>query len=1514
LLRKLCSSIAIVLICIPNLVKSQNSTFAQLNGTPLNTSGWNLIGAAKVTNVTGSGNGELLLSPNQANTSGGIFFSQPINISQCAQWTAEFDYRIFDGTGGEGLAFCYLDAIPTSLPNGSTLGIPSNANGLKICIDPHNDCDNLLTPKLEVKWGVGYSECSAFGSTVSNIRNILSSARSNGYVHIKVTYASGKIRIFFGASAFEPFGSNGVAPAPMNFNGYFGFVASTGSLTDNESVKNVVITSQSPPSNAGTKGTICPGQPLQIGGANNASYVYSWLPSTGLNNTTISNPVASPDNTTGALLPITYYVKTAYATSPGCTSVDSVVVSVKPKPLIDFTVPVICMPSGKAAIQNNTVINDGTQSQITYSWTFGDGGSSTQTNPVYTYKNTGTYTIDLKAAASDGCTNDFSKTVTINPQAKATLNTLAEYCQDSSLNFTGSINSTLSVQKWHWSFGDNTTDSVQNPVHKFATPQTYTVNLYATTTDGCNSDTAKASVVIDALPVANFTSSGLACANQAFTFTDQSTPIIGSLSGWNWIFDDSTYAATQNASHSFLTPGTHAVGLIVKNSKNCLSKELIKNIVINPTPVASFATSSTGCSNTTTIFSDSTTISAGGNLATAVYTWTFGDNGTSSLHSPTHAYATPGTYPVKLSVNYNGCIDDTTETIVIASQPKISITALNEYCQDSTMLFGGTINGYTVKNWNWSFGDNTTDTLQNTQHKYATAKTYTVSLYAITTAGCSSDTAKVNVLVDPLPVANFTSVGLACANQAFTFTDQSTSTAGTITGWKWLFDDSTSAISQTASHAFATDGTHPVTLTVQSSKNCLSKAVVKNVVINPTPVANFATSAARCINTATAFTDSSTISTGNSLSNAGYTWSFGDNSSSTQKSPSHTYTSSGTYSVKLSVNYNGCIDDTIKTVTIAAQPKAGINALSEYCQDSTLSLAGTVSAGNTAQTWRWDFGDNTTDTVQNTTHKYSTAKSYSVSLYAVTTNGCNTDTVKTTVLIDPLPVADFSFAGLACANQVINLTDQSTTQNASVTGWSWLFDDSTKAGTKTTTHQFATDGVHPVQLQVQNSKGCISKAVVKNVTINPTPVVNFTAPPVCLNTQSSFINTSTISDHSENTFIYQWTFGDGGVASQQNPTHLYSNTGNYDVQLIVTSGNGCKDSATNQITVSNFPTVNFSVLNNNDCSNTPLQIQDQSSVAGGTISALTIVWNNPGKDSSSYSNPAANTTYNHTYTSFGSPATQQVNILVRAYSSGGCSAYKTTAVTLLASPSLSFNKLPVYCANISTQQLLNEAKDNSALSGTGFYSGDGVNNDYFTPSVAGAGNHTITYHYTLSNSCTDSISAVMRVGIIPTVSGGPEVDVLQGGEGVLQGSANGGDDFTYLWTPGMALNDNTDLQPTVTPVSDTYYQLKATNGDGCFDTAGVWVRIVKMPVVPNAFSPNGDGINDTWQIQYLNSYPDCDVAVFNRYGQMVFHSVGYKTPWNGTTSGSPLPVGTYYYIITTKLLSKPLSGSITIIR
>lgn len=190
--------------------------------------------------------------------------------------------------------------------------------------------------------------------------------------------------------------------------------------------------------------------------------------------------------------------------------------------------------------------------------------------------------------------------------------------------------------------------------------------------------------------------------------------------------------------------------------------------------------------------------------------------------------------------------------------------------------------------------------------------------------------------------------------------------------------------------------------------------------------------------------------------------------------------------------------------------------------------------------------------------------------------------------------------------------------------------------------------------------------------------------------------------------------------------------------------------------------------------------------------------------------------------------------------------------------------------------------------------------------------------YVISPSGCISDTAHKTVTIQPgiTVNAGPDREIYLGETITLQPTFTG-NDSAYQWTPDLYLSNNKLRNPVVTGVDDVTYTITVTGKGGCTASDSVFIKVNKTPReirIPNVFTPNGDGINDEWTIQFLNTYADCRVIVFNRYGQEVFKSTGYPWAWNGTSKGKVLPAATYYYVIEIPGKEKPLKGFVTIIR
>ena len=378
---------------------SQTFVFAQLTGSPnLNTAGWNLTGNAYSGDTGGDADAspnELILTNAAGNQSGGVFYGTPINPLICSKWTVEFDYRIWGGSAADGLAFCFLDVPPTGFVSGGGVGIPGTANGLKVILDTwDNGCG--ANPEVQIYSGVGYNECIAGIVKLTNAGNNLNFIRSNAYQPVKITYVNGVVTLFINNIQYL------TANFPINFSGYMGFTASTGGATDQQSIRNAIIYTDQATSNAGADVSFCDGFSAAIGTAPNTNFVYSWSPTTGLDNPNTANPMVSLPNNGNTTLTQTYTVSTSLASNPGvCPTTDQVIVSVYPNLTTNLT----------ASICNGD--------------TYGFNGQNLTT--------TGNYTANL--LTSHGCDSIVNLNLSVFPIFNTAIDTAI--CQGSSLLIGG---------------------------------------------------------------------------------------------------------------------------------------------------------------------------------------------------------------------------------------------------------------------------------------------------------------------------------------------------------------------------------------------------------------------------------------------------------------------------------------------------------------------------------------------------------------------------------------------------------------------------------------------------------------------------------------------------------------------------------------------------------------------------------------------------------------------------------------------------------------------------------------------------------------------------------------------------------------------------------------------------------------------------------------------------------------------------------------------------------------------
>ena len=188
---------------------------------------------------------------------------------------------------------------------------------------------------------------------------------------------------------------------------------------------------------------------------------------------------------------------------------------------------------------------------------------------------------------------------------------------------------------------------------------------------------------------------------------------------------------------------------------------------------------------------------------------------------------------------------------------------------------------------------------------------------------------------------------------------------------------------------------------------------------------------------------------------------------------------------------------------------------------------------------------------------------------------------------------------------------------------------------------------------------------------------------------------------------------------------------------------------------------------------------------------------------------------------------------------------------------------------------------------------------------------TTTYHVVVldNNGCTTNDSVLVSVDALPNITTSGNTSICAGTPVTLSAAGT----TNYQWNDGLG-NTNSIV---VSPTENTTYTVTGIDANGCESTEAINVSIITAGClnIPSAFTPNGDGQNDVWNITGLIDYPDIKVAVYNRWGSEVYNSeVGYPSPWDGTYNGGLLPAATYYYVIELGNGFDNITGTINTIR
>lgn len=512
------------------------------------------------------------------------------------------------------------------------------------------------------------------------------------------------------------------------------------------------------------------------------------------------------------------------------------------------------------------------------------------------------------------------------------------------------------------------------------------------------------------------------------------------------------------------------------------------------------------------------------------------------------------------------------------------------------------------------------------------------------------------------------------------------------------------------------------------------------------------------------------------------------------------------------------------------------------------------------------------------------------------------------------PTASFQVPASICVGDCINPTDLST--GTSISAWNWTF---TGAATPNSSVQnptnicYNTAGSYNITLEVTDANGTDDTTITVNVTACSGAHASFSTSnyTICKGDCIDFTDLSTGSNIS----AWNWTFAgaDTPNSTTQNPTNIcYNTAGTFNVTLEITDDNGTDDT-TIAVTVNDCssPNADFTTASFKICNGDCIGYTDQST--GSNISAWN--WTFDG------ASPATSTNQNPTNICYPTPGTYNITLEITDDNGTDTKTYQILVDNCGTPTGPPIAAFTVDTLTVCQGDCISFTDQSSGNPNAWVWQFEGANVSSSTeqnPSgICFDSTGTFNVKLTVSNANgTDQISNPIVVMPAPTITGTGDTLIKVGGTAVL--NATPGDPGNVFWVPANNLDCDTCLTVNASPYLTTTYYPSLTGSNGCVgrDTVIVQVKFEEIVDVPTAFSPNGDGVNDSLHVLGVG-IRSMDFKIYNRYGQLVYSSTNINKGWDGTLKGKPLNQGVFVYTLKYTLVngtSGEKSGNVTLIK
>ncbi len=883
---------------------------------------------------------------------------------------------------------------------------------------------------------------------------------------------------------------------------------------------------------------------------------YFWDLGNGIT-TALTNP------STSYITPGTYTVRlTAYGTGGPVTR--TMTITVYPSPTVSFIADDTSVCPGTPITFTSTSI-PGVSGAMTYMWNFGDGSFSTAPTPAHAYSTPGYFTVTLSVTNSMGCVSTLTIPMFVHiftPPVPNFYASVRRICGGSgSTSFTNMTTGTPGFT-YSWNFGDGGTSTLANPTHFYSAPGAYTVTLTVVDGNGCTNTLVSTAYIVVGTITAAFTNPATACKFSSVVFTNTSSTHISS----SWDFGDGGTDTTNTGVHSYSSPGTYTVRLIVFDGF-CYDT-ITHTITIVPGPGGSFTYTPLHACPPPVSISFTGTAPAG-----TTVTWLFGDGGTGTGLSPTHTYTRRGIDTIKMIVRdpVTGCSDtikriDTLYDLYldISANPTegcVPLTVnffynLYTYMPDTTM--GARPYPFGISSFSWNFGDGSpTSSSPTPSHTYTAVGIYSAILTIVTGNGCViMDTIQIKVGKPPLVTFTATPTHACYRDNLILFSV--TVLSGPVDALYWIWGDGTadSSFVMGGAHHYIIPGTFTVTV-IPVYNGCPGPPyTIPNYITIDSPKAIIVSTVLCSPRNRVLFGDSS-------LGDDTHLWIFGDGTTSTVDNPIHDYPAATIYTVTLTT-YNaasGCRDTTSAIINLL-RPIVDFTAVPlAICRDQFTTITATVTGGLISR-YAWHSTGRSPDSTSivyiDTFHVVGLK---TITLITEDQNDCLDTLIKPNYITVAKPVANFTATPTTgCWPLNVTFTDASTdVPGTSFVNFLWDFGDGGTASVSTpsTSHIYTAAGTFTTQEIVTDNIGCKDTISLPLITVYR-PHAVFAASNVfpCIGAPVLFTNTSTGITGSF------WMFGDGDTSTANSPIHSYAAAGFYTVKLVVTDIHGCTDTAT----------------------------------------------------------------------------------------------------------------------------------------------------------------------------------------------------------------------------------------------------------------------------------------------------------------------------------------------------------------